>query len=332
MKRITSTGIASLLALGVLGAASSTHGQLPVSRQAAIIPVSVTGAGTVTPVSIPFTQEPAARDIVGSVSGQDITSAGGGYTAGAFASGHVLIIVTGPNRGTALPITANSTTTFTVTGAIPSLTNGSDEFEIVPLATIGSVFGDTTSGGPLDLTGASSASGADLVIIGSSQYFYKTSGANAPGWKLTSAPNGAGDLGLTTAISNLRGVSVLRRGAATTVKVRGIARGTRAVMDVPTGTTLLSWPFPASVSLLASGLQTSIQGASSASGADKVVISNLQYFYKTSGAASPGWKLTTNPNEALPGQNNTVLNPGGKAFYIIRAGAPTTHGVLESFN
>jgi len=319
-----------LLAVGVLGAASLTYGQLPVSRQAAVLPVPVSGAGVSTPVGIPFTREPVARDIVAAASGQNITSAAGGYTPGAFATGHVLMIMSGPARGTALAITGNTANTFTVAGNVPVLANNVDEFEVTPLATIGSLFGDSSTGGPFDLTGSSGAGSADLVIIGGVRYFYKTGGAGGAGWKLESAPNATGDLG-STPIGNLRGVNIIRRGAATLVGVRGIARNGRSVLPVPTGTTLLSWPFPMEVSLINSRLQTSILGGSGAAAADKVVINGLRYFYKTSGAASPGWKLESNPNEALPAQNNTVLNTGGRAFYIIRAGADTAHPVDEQY-
>ena len=330
MKLFFPSCICSTLLIGLLGGSSVSLGQLPVSRQAAALPVNVTGAGGVTPVGIPFTREPAARDVVASSSGQNITGGIGGYTQGAFNTGHVLLIVTGPGRGTALPITNNTASQVTVAGAVPALVNNSDEFEIVPLPTIGSVFGDSTTGGPFDLTGSPSAGGSDLIIINGIRYFYKTAGTNSPGWKLESAPNGVGDLG-STPISNLAGVNVLRRGVPKLVTVRGIARNTRALLPIGTGTSLLSWPFPVPVSLLASNLQASITGGPTAASADKVVINGVRYFFKNSGVNAPGWKLESAPNEAQPGQNNTVLNPGGRGFYILRAGAATNHPVLEQF-
>lgn len=320
----------ALLALGVLGLATVTHAQLPVSRQTAVLPVPVSGAGTSTPVGVPFTREPVARDVVMAVSGQDITGAAGGYAPNAFANGFVLMIMSGPARGTALAITGNTADTFTVAGNVPVLANNVDEFEITPLPTIGSVFGDSTTGGPFDLTGSSSAASSDLIVIGGVRYFYKTGGVGGAGYKLESAPNATGDLG-STPITNLRGVNIIRRGTATLVGVRGVVRNGRAVLPVSTGTTLLSWPFPTEVSLINSRLQTSVQGGSGAAAADKIVINGLRYFYKNSGAASPGWKLESNPNEPLPAQNNTILNASGRAFYIIRSGAETAHPVDEQY-
>jgi len=309
---------------GGLIAASVAQAQLPVSRRAAIVPVPLS-ANSTTSVGIPFIQEPVARDLVTGVSGNTITGAGA-YTPGAYATGYQLLIVTGPGRGTGLPISNNTASDFTVVGPVPALTANSDEFELVSFNTLASVFGNP----PTTLTGGSSAAAADKVVIGSSQYFYKTSGAASPGWKLTTAPNG-GNVSTTVPIPNLAGVNIIRVGAATDVAVRGVARSTRAVVPIPTGTSLVSWPFTGNVMLLESGLQNSILGASSAAGADKVVIGGTQYFYKTSGANSPGWKTTTLPNAAAPGANNVVLNPSGKAFNIIRAGAATSHPVLESF-
>jgi uncharacterized protein (TIGR02597 family) len=331
MTQLTSLGLAPLLALGAIGAASFSYGQLPVSRQAAVMPVQVNGSSAVTPVGIPFNKEPAKRDIVASIAGTDITGTAGGYTAGAFANTHVLRIATGDSRGTSLLITANTATTLTVSGSIPTLVNGVDEFEIVPLPTLGSVFGDSSTGGPHDLAGANSAASADIVIIGASQYFYKSSGIASPGWKLTTAANAAGDLGLTVVIPDSRGVNIIRKGATKIAGVRGTARDTRAVISIPTGTSLTSWPFATETTLLNSGLQNSILGAGSAASADKIQIDGVQYFFKTSGINAPGWKTTSAPNAAQPGANNIVLNPGGRAFYVIRAGTPTSHAALETF-
>lgn len=315
-------------AIALLATAGLSLAQLPVSRQAINVPVSVTGASAATPISVPGIQDSVTRDIVSAVASPVITGTAGGY--GALAGTHMVLIKTGPGYGTGLPITSNTATTLTVSGAIPALEIGADEFEIVPLQTIASVFGSSTSSAPLDLTGSSGAASADIVLINGVRYFYKTSGANAPGWKLESAPNAVGDLG-STVIGNLRGVVVIRKAATTTVNIRGFAREGRAVLQVPSGTTLLSWPFPQETSLLNSKLQNTITGSSGAAGADKVIIDGVRYFYKNSGANSPGWKLESAPNAAQPGANNIVLNPGGRGFVVIRAGAEVGHPAEEAY-
>ena len=99
-------GRSRILALGILAAAVSTeaYGQLPVSRPASMLPISV-AAATTTSIGVPFMRESAARDVVSSVLGQVITAVGGGYTAGAFANTHFVLITTGASRGTGLTIT-----------------------------------------------------------------------------------------------------------------------------------------------------------------------------------------------------------------------------------
>jgi hypothetical protein len=308
-----------ILALGILAAAVSTqsYAQLPVSRPAAVLPTALAGAAT-SAIGIPFTREPVLRDVVSSVVGQDITGSTT-YTAGAFNNTHMVLLVTGPSRGTGLTITSNTATTLTVAGTVPALEANSDEFEIVPLQTLTTLFGAP----PINLTGGSNAASADKVIINGVSYFYKTSAPS--GWRLETAPFGS-DQGNAT-IGNLRGVNIIRLGGATNAIVRGLNRSTRAVIPIATGTTLLSWPYPETVTLGTSGLSSTLTGGSNAASADKVVISGVSYFFKTS--APSGWRLETAPFGA--DQAGVPLNPGNKAFNIIRLGAPAGHPVLESF-
>jgi hypothetical protein len=329
MKPNKHTALAGSIALALLASVSLSHGQLPVSRQVVNSPVAVPLTGNAT-VGVPFVQSPVVRDVVSNVSGQVITGTAGGY--GAYtANTHMVLIKTGAGYGKGLTISSNTATDLTVTGTIPALTNGSDEFEIVPLPTLASTFGGVTSA-PIDLSGASTAAAADKVLLGGVQYFYKTTGVAAPGWKTTGGANTAGDLG-STPIPTLQAITILRGSAATAtvVNVRGVAREGRAIIDIPTGTTFLSWPFPQEVSLLDSGLQGTILGASTAAGADKVIINGVQYFYKTTGVAAPGWKSTSAANAALPGANNIILNPGGRGYVIVRAGAPVSHTAPEAY-
>ncbi len=314
------TGRTRILAFGILAAAVSiqAYGQLPVSRPAAMLPISVAAAST-TPIGVPFMREPAARDVVSAVAGQDITGAAGGYTAGAFASTHFVLITTGASRGTGLPITANTATTLTVTGTVPALGSSEDEFEIVPHHKLSSLFGAP----PINLTGGANAGVADKISIGGIRYFYKSSAPT--GWRLESAPFGADQGG--TVIPNLAGASIIRLGALTTANVRGLNRSTRAVIPIANGTSLVSWPYPGAVTLTSSLLSTTLTGGANAGVADKVSIGGIRYFFKTS--APSGWRLESAPFGA--DQGGITLNPADKAFTIIRLGAATGHAVLESF-
>jgi len=310
-------GRTRIFALGILAAVVSTqaYGQLPVSRPAAMLPISVTATST-TPIGVPFTREPAVRDVVSAVAGQDITGAAGGYGVGAFANTHIVLITTGASRGTGLPITANTATTLTVTGTVPALGANEDEFEIVPLQTLNALFGNP----PINLTGGANAAAADKVSVAGTRYFFRT----AAGWRLESAPFGP-DQGNAT-IPNLAGVSIIRIGAATTTNVRGLNRSTRAVIPVPgASTTLLSWPYPGAVTLTGSGLSSTVQQGANAAAADKVSIGGIRYFFRT----SVGWRLESAPFGG--DQGAVVLNPGDRAFTVIRLGVATGHPVLESF-
>jgi hypothetical protein len=283
-----------------------------------MLPIAVTAAAT-TPVGVPFMREPVARDVVSSVAGQIITGVGGGYTAGAFANTHFVLITTGASRGTGLPITANTATTLTVSGTVPALGANEDEFEIVPQHTLATLFGAP----PINLTGGSNAGVADKVSIGGVRYFYKTSAPT--GWRLESAPFGADQGGAI--IPNLAGANIIRLGGATTANIRGVNRSTRAVIPIATGTSLVSWPYPGAVTLTASGLSSTLTGGSNAGVADKVSIGGVRYFFKSS--APSGWRLESAPFGA--DQGGVTLNPGDKAFTVIRLGAATGHPVLESF-
>lgn len=313
-------GRTRILAIGILAAAvsSQAYGQLPVSRPAAMLPITVAAAST-TPIGVPFMREPAARDVVSTVLGQDISGAGGGYSPGAFANTHFLLITTGASRGTGLPITANNATTLTVSGTVPALGANEDEFEIVPLHTLSSLFGAP----PINLAGGANAAAADKVSIGGTRYFFKSSAPS--GWRLESAPFGADQGGAT--IPNLAGVSIIRLGGITTANVRGLNRSTRAVIPIANGTSLVSWPYPGAVTLTASGLSSTLTGGANAAAADKVSIGGVRYFFKTS--APSGWRLESAPFGA--DQGGVTLNPSDKAFTVIRLGAATGHAVLESF-
>jgi hypothetical protein len=315
----TNTGRARILSIGILAAVlpTLTYGQLPVSRPAAVLPIAVAGAAT-TAIGVPFLRESALRDVVSGVAGQDITGSTT-YTAGAFANTHMVLVMTGTGRGTGLPITANNATTLTVTGTIPALVSNSDEFEIVPLNTLSTLFGAP----PINLAGGANAAAADKVIVNGIRYFYKSSAPS--GWRLETAPFGA-DQGNVT-IGNLSGVNVVRIGGATNVNVRGVNRSTRAVIPIANGTTLVSWPYPGVVTLAGSGLSSTLTGGANAAAADKVIIGGIRYFFKTS--APSGWRLETAPFGA--DQGGVALNPGDKAFNIIRLGGATGHPVRESF-
>jgi uncharacterized protein (TIGR02597 family) len=324
-------------ALALLASAGYCYAQLPVSRQVINVPVALPGSGAATPVGIPVMQEPVARDIVSATTASTITGTTGGYAIYP-ANSHMVLIKTGPGYGKGLTITSNTASVLTVTGTIPALEPGSDEFEIVPLPTLATVFGGGASApAPIDLSsGPSLGPTVDRIIIAGQTYFYRTGTSNGgPAWRLSSATTEAAPAKNNLPIANLLGVAVIRTGTDTTLNVRGVAREGRAIIPVPVGTTPLSWPFPQEVSLINSKLNTTLVGGPSAgANVDRVVINGQAYIYRTGTAnGGPAWRLTTSLTEDAPARNNVILNPGGRAFVITRqaAGGATNHTAEESY-
>ncbi len=297
-----------------------------VSNEVEVQTLSVAGQGANTLVAVPFLQHAVIHDVVQEIAGQTISGTIGGYLPDSLANRYLLRVTNGISAGNELLVSGNTANTITVSGNIPSMTAHSDEYEVIPLWTLNSLFRVIPGIGPSGLASGPSAASADTVSFGGQRYFYKNAGINAPGWKRESAPNGAADLG-ETVISNLAGVIIARRGTSTNLSVQGVPRMGRAFLPIPNGTSLLSWPFAKQTSLLDSGLQNALQGADTALTADKVIVNGLRYFYKTAGLGGVGWRLETNP--VALGADQVIINPAGRAFNIIRAGTATLLEIPE---
>ncbi|MFA7344694.1 MAG: CARDB domain-containing protein [Terrimicrobiaceae bacterium] len=283
------------------------------SSTVAVRPVSLAGGGAATPVSLPFLREPVGSGSATGISGGNVAT-NLSLATNTLANTHLLLFVSGPQTGHAFPILSNTSDTVTVNG-LPSTEAIGSDFQIVPLHNLNSLFGGVANGGPSLIAGGPSAASADVVFVNGNRYFYKKAGVNAPGWKLESAPNAAGDLGTTT-IGHLSGINLIRKGSALTLNVNGLARAGTVPVSVSRGPNLISWPFPRPVTLEDSGISQALQGGATPSAADNIVIGGLRYFYKTSGINSPGWKLESEPDGI--GADNVIFNGDGRAFTIIR--------------
>jgi uncharacterized protein (TIGR02597 family) len=299
---------------------SGTVSTVPVGYMKFDIAGGTPAAPTTTVFGIPLddTSVPPAGIRAGyieSFTANTLTNASGAWTANLAnpTAPWLVRITSGPAAGKLLDITANTATTLTVSGAnltTLGLTAGTDTFELVPMDTLGSLFGSTT------LLGGTSASTADNVQVRTGNswlpYFYDT---NVGFWRRT--------IGLATNSNNIRlrpdtGVQIIRRGPATTLTFTGRVPSTafRASINNAT-TTVIHSGFPTDTTLGALSIQTLVPGWRSSptvTGADTVLLFNggvwIGYFHNGS-----SWQTTSGVN------SDSVIIPAGALITIQRPGA-----------
>lgn len=310
--------------------ATAAMAQLPVSRSAGVLPITIKGNGAFTTVAVPFTQEPVARDVVDSVSGNVITGAAGGYTFAITGSTpHSAVILTGSNRGAVRRITASTANSITLSSAVGGLVNGADEFYVVPNHTLGTLF--TTGTNPSGLTSNANAAAADIVYLDDDagnlvQYFH-----NGTQWRRVS-PSGVG----TNAVVGINnGCIVLRRAVSDlTFVVKGVVPTGRQTMDMVSGFNIVSYPSTApttsgtsfGTTLGNSGLSSVVTGNANSALADIVYIpdasgSLVQYFYNTT-----QWRRVSPSGNAT----NVAVLPGN-ALIINKRSTSASWNVQEGF-
>lgn len=199
-----------------------------------------------------------------------------------------------------------------VTAALSTVPNIGDEYVIYQLETLNSVFGATNTAG---LNGSSTAANADTVFVEQAGvfvgYYYKSGGVGGTGWRTVIGNTAAG----TTVIPPNKGFMVVRKNLGSSVAIRASGE-TLPGTETPTvisGFNLLNNPFSVSTTLLASGIQSSITGASSATNADAVFLENAgvitAYYYKTSGVGGTGWRTVIGNTNS-----DSVLVTAGKSI------------------
>lgn len=142
--------------------------------------------------------------------------------------------LSGAEAGRTIKITANTSSVLTLdttdntTQTVSLLTSGfavaaGDTFEVFPAATLGSMFGDNTTGNALVLKGAASAFSADSVsiyyptLIKFKAYFFNT---NVGSWVATGTTTNANN----TVIAPYGALAILRRAGDAAISISPMAR------------------------------------------------------------------------------------------------------------
>jgi hypothetical protein len=320
-----------LLAFAAL-TSGAAFGQLPVSRTAGVIDVSLPVNQT-TLLAIPLV-EIVASGTVTAVSGTTYTlSSIPSVLPDVMATPHAIKITSRANQlgtnayGMSAQITGRSGQD--VTAALAVAPNVGDEFVVYQLETIGSIFGVENAAG---LRSGSLVTSSDIVYVDNGAgaligYFYRSTTSN---WVLLSNPNSADQSGVVVPVG--RGIMVARKSGGNPVSLRftGDAMIGRETVDVVNSSfNCVNNPFTISTSLAASGLKDFIQGGSLSTSADIVYLESAGvltgYFYRTSVSQ---WRLVSNPNSA--DQGSTLIEPG-KAILFSKKATATEFTLQEPF-
>lgn len=294
----------ALLLTGVSGATIPASAQLPVARPSGMILRTVKGSGGFTGLGLPFTQEPVARAVVASAEGNKIDAQGTPFGAADYTSApHSIMIVTGPNRGKTLRITANSSSSVTLASAPPALVNNSDEFLVIPDFTLGSFYG--TRRNPSGLTSNALPALADIVYTDNDagsliQYYH-----NGVGWRRVGGPaKNANDKSLGVNGGSL----VLKRSSGDiNASVEGVLRSGRQAVRLNTGFNTATYTEVTGATLGSSGLVPGVlQSSGDSNFADIVYLTNAQgqlvpYFHDTA-----QWRRVGGGPES---QNGVAIRP-----------------------
>ncbi|HEX2854510.1 MAG TPA: immunoglobulin domain-containing protein [Opitutaceae bacterium] len=257
---------------------------------------AIAGGVPAAPVTTVFglplddTSAPAAGIRAGrieSFTANSLTQSGGGWTTNLAAptAPWLVRLTSGPAAGRTLDIVANTATTLTLSGAdltTLGLVAGTDTFELVPLDTLFSFFGDNT------LQGGISGSVADNVQVRSGVswlvYYFDT---NLGFWRRTIGPaTNANNVVLRPGT----GVQIIRRAPALTLTFTGRAPATAFRTPINNAnSTVIHTGFPTDTTLGGLALQTLLPGWRSsavAASADQVALHNgsawVSYFHNGS--------------------------------------------------
>ena len=338
--KVKSTFLTLSLAALAAGSAWGQADDLPVSRTAGILNISLP-AGKTTLLALPLA-EIVASGTVSAVSGSNLTLVS---TPAVLPAG--LAVATTPHaikitsrddqRGTGANAPAGSSTNAyglssritaqagqVVTVSLPTAPNVGDEYVIYRLETLGTVFGATNTVG---LAQAGTAATADTVgvQVGGviTKYFYKnTAPGGGIGWKKADGTSGATNE-VNTVIPVNTGILLERRaGTNRTLTVTGdTLPGNEKVNVTAAGFYVVNNPFVAGTTLGGSFINSFITGSGAAASADYVFIEDsgviTSYYYKnTIPGGGIGWRRVS--DNAV--SNGVALNPGKAILYQERAG------------
>lgn len=245
---------------------------------------------------------------------------------------YFLQITSGVNEGLILDILSNDATSFTTGSDLNGIITTGDTYAVKAHLTLADIMGASNEAG---LKTSGSSSDSDIIFLMSSigdglfsAYYYQTDSFGffgGTGWRsITDANTPVGNL----VIGPDDGIIVSRKGIGDlTTVVSGSVSTVDLNRELPTGFSMISYPFPIDVTLAESGLYSATNGyVSTGSSIDSdnvfVIQPNGQFnsFYRQTDAfgffGGDGWRTITDPNtpqddfKILAGSSVIVLHRG----------------------
>jgi uncharacterized protein (TIGR02597 family) len=276
-------------------------------------------ANSIRALSRPLDEIPKFAAGVSARTTNTITTTGAGWTANAYgpfgSNPHLIRVLSGTSKGRQFRIVSNTTDTLTLTTTVDLSTviANNDRYEILPVPTLASVFGQTGAG---LVTNADPTLADNVQIRGTTAWItYYNDGSN---W----LRQGPGTVSNTTAILPENGLVFVRRGGSYDFTNVGAVPTTNLQTELPANrTTSLSNRFPVATKLVGLGLQ-SIPGWNSNADpalADNVLVRGttawITYYYDGSSWIRQG--------PQTPNQNPTI-GIGTSVVVVRRAGTDVT--------
>ena len=257
--------VATSLSVGQFATAQTTVATDPVGFTSSTVP-----AGRTAALSLPVDNMPSFVGPVSNRTSNTIQTANAGWTAGDFgpfaSKPHVIRVLSGAAQGRQFRISGNTADTLTLTTGTTDLTtamaNG-DRYEILPVDTLSTLFGQTATG---LVTGTDPATADNVLIRGSAGWLtYYNDGTNWLRQGGGSTPQN------TVPILPETGVLLVNRGtSAFSFTLTGGVPTTKLKTDLPANRlSVLGNRFPVATTLVGLGLHT-----------------------------TPGWKADANPDLA----------------------------------
>jgi uncharacterized protein (TIGR02597 family) len=328
--------IASLSAFSSLSAVETD----PVGYVTITINGSSDGSTAYTPLSIGLEKAPSASGALSEDPTSAIaTNSGAAYTpsefAGTDAAGNATHYLQFESDGLIVDIIANDATTITAGADLTGLAASGDAYVVKEHMTLGDVFGDSGSG----LTSGANSTSSDLLYVMSSDglgtfatYYVQTdpTGAGAflggDGWRQVGASN---SLDMSNVVIGPDDGVIVSRSATDDVDI--VVAGSVNVIDhqrgLPSGFSMVSYPYPVDVTLDDSDIYSATNGyvsGANSSSSDLVYVLGSDglyttYYYQTdpTGAGAflggNGWRQIGSPNSEEKG--STII-PAGSSMII----------------
>jgi uncharacterized protein (TIGR02597 family) len=298
------------------------------------------GSTAYTPLSIGLENAPSASGALSEDPTSAIaTNSGAAYTPGEFAgtdaAGNATHYLQFESDGLIVDIIANDATTITAGADLTGLAASGDAYVVKEHMTLGDVFGDSGSG----LTSGANSTSSDLLYVMSSDglgtfatYYVQTdpTGAGAflggDGWRQVGASN---SLDMSNVVIGPDDGVIVSRSATDDVDI--VVAGSVNVIDhqrgLPSGFSMVSYPYPVDVTLDDSDIYSATNGyvsGANSSSSDLVYVLGSDglyttYYYQTdpTGAGAflggNGWRQIGSPNSEEKG--STII-PAGSSMII----------------